>query len=144
MRLPFFAAACLAIPLSLAAAPAATNEAAPDTIVHLPRYEVRDHAISDFGMSIVTNFGVLFGGGIKWMTVGQVVPGSSAALAGLRTGDGILTINDRPLTELNRKSMLATFFARPIGTRLRLMVRQAHNRHFQIVELKANRERIAP
>src|SRR3954469_19933940 len=76
-------------------------------VVQLPRYEVRERkGISEFGLSIVTNLGVVFGGAVKWMRVGQVVAGSSASLAGLQTDDEIITIDGVKVAEFHRRQML--------------------------------------
>src|SRR4051812_19666598 len=85
----------------LSLAPAAwAASATTDPVVQLPRFEVRERkGICEFGLSVVTNVGVVFGGKIKWMRVGDVLPGSAAALAGLQTQDEIASIDGSPLTE---------------------------------------------
>ncbi len=113
-------------------APAGTSE-----VVSLPRFEVREKSVTDFGMSVVTNFGVLFGRKIAWMRVGTVVPGSSASLAGLKTDDVILALDEHPVNEIGRAAMLETFFNRPFGARVKLLVRDTHPRRYRMVELTA-------
>lgn len=111
--------------------------AAAEAPVVLPRFEVREKEITDFGMSVVTNLGVLFGRKITWMRVGAVVPLSSATLAGLKTNDEILSINDVPLAKISRREMLSTFFSRPFGARVKLLVKDANTRHLRFVEMAA-------
>ena len=117
-----------------------------DSIVHLPRFEV--HAgrasITDFGMSVVTNFGVLFDGPVKWMRIGIVVAGSSADSLGLAKDDQIALIDRQKVTDYSRSQMLQTFFHRKPGERVALVVREARTKRWRLVELRANAPRIAP
>lgn len=113
-------------------------------IVQLPRFEVRESTakISDFGMSVVTNFGVLFGSKIAWMRVGTVLPGSPAALAGLDSDDQIVLIDDLKVSDLDRQQMLHTFFQREPGARVRLLVREGRTKRWRLVELSTKGHRI--
>lgn len=95
-----------------AAAPTATLEA----------YEVRESAFSDFGMSVRTNLEVKWGGGVAWMLVSAVEPGSSAARRGIVAGDRILAIDGRAVTELGRDAMLDVLFHRKKGEAARMLV----------------------
>jgi predicted metalloprotease with PDZ domain len=113
---------------------AAANPTEP-AVVQLPRYEVRERkGISEFGLSIVTNFGVIFGGRVKWMRVGQVVAGSSAALAGLQSDDEVMSIDGLKVTEFHRRQMLEKFFGRAPGASLVLLIR-AKSRDLRQVRL---------
>jgi S1-C subfamily serine protease len=106
-------------------------------IGHLPRFEVRERkGISAFGLTIVTNLGVVFGGKIKWLRVGDVVPGSSAAKAGLATNDEILLIDGVARNDFNRRTMLEKFFGRAPGATMTLMIRGGPRRQFREVQLK--------
>lgn len=140
----FRTAAFVMVIASNATAQTTSPAAEKDDIIHLPRFEVRENGskISDFGMSVVTNFGVLFGGKIKWMRVGTVVPGSSAAALGLATDDQIALINEKKVTALTRSQMLHTFFHRKVGDRVKLLVRDDRTKLWRAVELKANEHRI--
>ena len=125
-------------------APAEETNPSKDDVVHLPRFEVREGGakFTDFGMSVVTNFGVVFGGKIAWMRVGTVVPGSSAALLGLHPDDEIFAIDEVKLADLSRRQMLETFFHRKRGDRIKLLVRDHRTRHLRLVELSANDPRM--
>jgi hypothetical protein len=134
---------------TLAASTLATDGGTPtvsEVIVPLPRFEVRESGmrVTDFGMSVVTNFGVLFGGKIQWMRVGTVVPGSSAALRGLAMDDQIALIGDTKVSDFSRSLMLHTFFHRKLGDRIRLLVRDGRTGRWRFVELSANEKRIEP
>ena len=111
--------------------------------VTLPPYEVVGERITDFGMSVRTNFGVALGGKIEWMRVGTVVDGSSAALAGLRTDDQILLVDRVSVRALERDAMLTAFFDRGVGDRLTLVIREDRTRRFRQVTLRANAKRVA-
>lgn len=140
----FCTIAFLAISTANVAAQNTAAVADKDDIIHLPRFEVRENGskISDFGISVVTNFGVLFGGKIKWMRVGTVVPGSSAAALGLATDDQIALIDEKKVTELTRSQMLHTFFHRKVGDRAKLLIRDSRTKLWRAVELKANEHQI--
>jgi hypothetical protein len=115
----------------------AAASAAEET-VQLPRFEVRERGISDFGMSIVTNPEVANGGKISWMIVGYIVPGSAAAQAGLKPGEKIIAIDGADLSALSKDAMLRTFFQREIGDRVRLSLGGAPRKPGRSVELVCN------
>lgn len=85
-------------------------------------YEVRESAFSDFGMSLKTNLEVRLSGAIQWMVVSAVDEGSSAARMEIRTGDRIMAIDGRLITEIDRDTMLELFFQRKKGQSSRLLV----------------------
>ncbi len=85
-------------------------------------YEVRESALSDFGMSVKTNFGVKWGGDVEWMLVTAVAVASSAAQAGLAPGDRLLAIDGRLIAEMNRDAMLEALFHRKKGETVRVLV----------------------
>jgi C-terminal processing protease CtpA/Prc len=123
--------------VAVMAAPAGQLAKAAEAPVQMPRFEVRERrGICEFGLSIVTNVGVLFGGRIKWMRVGDVAAGSPAALAGLQTQDEIFLIDDVPLQDFNRRKMLEKFFGRPPGAKLSLMVRSGPSRLWRNIRLQ--------
>lgn len=113
-----------------------------DEIVELPEYKVQAKGISDFGMSIRTNPGVLWGGSVGRMRVGEVVPDSAAAMAGLKRGQWILEVDGAPVAELRRGSMLRKFFRREVGDRITLKVSDYGGKNPYIVELAVNPKRI--
>lgn len=142
IRTATFAAAAVLVAFAVAHVSAVE---APNDVVQLPRFEVREKkGLSDFGMSVVTNFGVLWGGKIKWLRVGVVAPGSPAALAGLNTDDEIFRIDDEIVAQLRRAAMLRYFFGRPPEARIRLLVRSAQTRQLRWIELRSLRALNAP
>ena len=90
--------------------------------ITLPAFEVRESAFCDFGVSVKTNVEVKWGGAIEWMQVSGVEPGSLAAARNLRVGDQVLAIDKRPVTELDRDSMLEVLFQREKGDRSQLLI----------------------
>jgi PDZ domain len=96
--------------------------AGPERAIPLPKFEVHEKGFTDFGISIVTNFGVVQGKAIEWIRVGTVSPGSSAASLGLETDDEILAIDGRLLSKMTRGEMLHVFFERESGDELKLLV----------------------
>lgn len=107
--------------------------------VMLPRVEVTESRMTDYGMAIVTNIEVLRHQPIEWMKVGTVLPGSAAHLAGLSTDERILAINDRPVRDYTRTEMLDVFFARERGDRVKLLVISDRVPLPRFVRLVANR-----
>jgi S1-C subfamily serine protease len=107
--------------------------------VTLAAYEVRESAISDFGMSVKTNFEVKWGGNVEWMTVTAVAAGSSASRAGIAAGDRILAIDRRKISEMDRDDMLDALFQRKKGDRSRLLVLRPREGLPRFVSLIANR-----
>jgi hypothetical protein len=105
---------------------------------HLGLFFVRETRISDFGFSVVTNFGVVWGGRIKWLRVGQVAPGSAAALAQLNPEDEIFMVDGQPRSGMSRETMLKIFFQRKLGDRVSLEVRDVHTRRLRLVRLQVN------
>lgn len=118
--------------------PGSALRGAEQKVEHLGPFFVRETRISDFGLSIVTNFGVIWGGRITWMRVGQVAPGSAAALAHLNPQDEIFMIDGQPLSGMSRETMLGIFFQRKVGDRVSLEVRDVHTRLLRLVRLQAN------
>lgn len=90
--------------------------------VRLEAYHVKESAISDFGMSVKTNFEVQWGGKIEWMTVNAIAGGSSAERAGLKPGDRIMAIDGQLVVGMERDVMLGLFFQRRKGEASRLLV----------------------
>ncbi len=105
----------------------------------LAAYEVRESAFSDFGMSVKTNFEVKWGGGIEWMLVTGVDPGSSASRTGITLGDRILAIDGRQIKDMDRDTMLDRLFQRKKGERSRLLVLGQREALPRFVVLVANR-----
>ena len=105
----------------------------------LAAYEVRESAFSDFGMSVKTNFEVKLGGGIEWMVVTGVEPGSSASRVGVALGDRILAIDGRKSTEMDRDAMHERLFQRKKGERSRLLVLGQREALPRFIVLVANR-----
>ena len=138
--------AAILLVATAATAASADSPAEHDEVVLLPRFEVRESGarITDFGMSIVTNFAVLFGGKIAWMRVGTVVPGSSAALLGLAKDDRIALIDGTKITDVSRSQMLHIFFHRKSGEKVKLLVCDERTKRWHLVELSASPHRIAP
>jgi hypothetical protein len=127
----------LGIAATLAGVGPVAQVKADSETVRLPRLEVRERkGVSEFGLTIVTNLGVVFGGKIKWPRVGDVVPGSSAAHAGLVCDDEIILIDGAARNEFTRRAMLEKFFGRAPGTTLTLMIRGGPRRQFREVQLK--------
>jgi hypothetical protein len=119
------------------AARAANSVTAPAEV--LPAFEVRDSAISDFGMSLRTNLEVKWGDFVTWMRVTAIDPGSSADAAGLHPGDRILAIDDTEVTKLDRDAMLAALFYRKKGDRIRVLTLGVGQPLPRFVTLRANR-----
>jgi hypothetical protein len=119
-------------------ATASGAEPKKDEVVRLPPFEVRESGVTDFGMSVVTNFAVASGGTITWMRVGNLVPGSAAALAGLNTNDEIISVDGVMVSNLSKSAMLHTFFHRKIGARVKLLVVHHRTRLLRQVELRCN------
>lgn len=115
----------------------ALRAADEDKPAPLSPFFVRETRISDFGLSIVTNFGVVWGGQIKWMKVGEVMPGTAAALASLHPGDEIFMIDGQPRSGMSRDTMLKIFFQRQSGELVSLEVRDVRTRLLRLVRLRA-------
>jgi C-terminal processing protease CtpA/Prc len=107
--------------------------------VKLPAYEVRESAISDFGISVRTNFEVKWAGKIEWMRVSAVSASSSAAHAGLAPGDQILAIDGQLITEMDKATMLDALFQRKKGDSCRLLILGQNDSLPRFVTLIANR-----
>jgi membrane-associated protease RseP (regulator of RpoE activity) len=105
----------------------------------LATFEVRDSAISDFGMSLRTNLEVKWGDFVTWMRVTAIDPGSSADAAGLHPGDRILAIDGTEITKLDRDAMLAALFYRKKGDRIRVLTLGVGQPLPRFVTLRANR-----
>ncbi len=102
----------------------------------LKAYQVKESAISDFGMSVKTNVEVQWGGKIEWMTVNAVAPGSSADRVGLKPNDRIMAIDGQLVVGMEKDAMLGLFFQRRKGDTSRLLVmghRQAMPRFVTLV-----------
>jgi len=91
-------------------------------LYELPKFTVTRQGFLNFGLSVVTNREVTFGGAIEWMRVGVVLPDLPAARAGLFTGVAILAINGIPVTYMTREEMLHAFFEQESGDSVRLLV----------------------
>jgi hypothetical protein len=128
--------------LCTAAVAAGTEGTPPDDgeVKHLAPFVVKETKISDFGLSIVTNFGVIWGGKIEWMRVGKVVPGSAAALAQLNPDDEIALIDGQPRSGMSRETMLRIFFQRKMGDIVSLELRDSRTHRLRLVVLKVNRQ----
>ena len=111
--------------------------------VEMQVYEVRESAFTDFGMSVMTNSEVKWGGEIEWMRVSAVVPGTSAAKQNLGSGDRIMAIDDRLVTKLSRDAMLEVLFQRKTGDRVNLLVLGKGQSMPRFVGLTANRPDLA-
>jgi len=129
---------------AMAAAPAEGPPPDGSRVEHLAPFVVKETKVSDFGMSIVTNFGVIWGGEIKWMRVGKVVPGSAAALAHLNPDDEIAMIDAQPRSGMSRGTMLAIFFRRKIGDTVSLELRDSQTHRLRLVVLKVNGRGLEP
>ncbi|HWA09321.1 MAG TPA: PDZ domain-containing protein [Opitutaceae bacterium] len=134
------AALILVLPVAAgwAAAPAHAAPSSDAQVERLSPFFVRETRISNFGLSIVTNFGVIWGGKIKWMRVGQVAPGSAAAEAHLNPDDEIFMINGRPRSGMSRDTMLGIFFERRLGDTVSLELRDSRTRLLRLVVLTVN------
>lgn len=95
-------------------------------VYELPKFTVTQKGFLNFGLSVVTNREVTFGGAIEWMRVGVVLPGSPAAREGLFTGVEILAIDRIPVAHLSREDMLHKLFERESGEHVRLLVYSRH------------------
>jgi hypothetical protein len=109
-------------------------------VEQLAPFVVKETKVSDFGLSIVTNFGVMWGGKIKWMRVGKVIPGSAAALAHLNPDDEIALIDGRPHSGMGRDEMLRIFFQRNVGDTVSLELRDSRTHQLRLVLLRVNRK----
>jgi hypothetical protein len=114
---------------------ARSDDATP--VQQLPPFEVHERRFSNFGLSVITNVGVMRGGPIAWMRVGQVVSGSSADRSGVRPGDEILAIDDALLAEVSREQMLQAFFGREKNDTVKLVLFGGKDLVPRIVVLKA-------
>lgn len=95
--------------------------------------------LTDFGLTVLTNHGVRQGGPIKWIVIGEVAPGSHAALTGVVMGDEIMAVDGVLLEGLKRDVLLRELFGRKAGDRIRLLVHTSTQSLPQFVELIAGR-----
>lgn len=131
-----------AAPSTTATSPAVSTPASrPATAdaIRLAAVKVNEWPLSDFGMSVKTNFEVAQGENVQWMEVSGVEPDGPAAGARLSIGDRILAIDGTLVTTLTRDGLLDVLFKRKTGDRVRLLVARRNEALPQFVRLAARR-----
>ncbi len=108
-------------------------------VVTLPAFHAHEWAISDFGMSVKTNFEVAHGGSVEWIEISAIEPRGPAKSAGLAVGDRILAIDRELVTKLGREGLLDALFKRKSGDHIRILITNRREALPRFVEVVARR-----
>ncbi len=118
------------VALACASIAARDPQPEPRVAVPMPAYDVRDELVRGFTISYGMKY--LWWGTIDEASFEDVDAGSLPAKAGINSGDRILSINGKAITEMKRKEMEQVLFRNGVTVKLAVQTGSASPRTVEL------------